>query len=136
MTLLSNPAISATFAVLSAIVALDAKASDTDCLASVMYAESRGQVLDGVVGVGEATVNRAQRTGKTVCNVIGVKRKTPDRSVIAYYKALAAEILRTKSETVVHKADSWNTGDKPRQPGSVTRKIDDHIFYVLKAEAE
>ena len=114
----------------------NAKASEADCLASIIHAEARGESLEGAVAVGQATLNRAQRTGKPVCRVAGVKRATPPKTLIAYYRALAAQLIGDKSQSVVKNADSWNTGDTPRQPGAITRQIENHVFYVMKPEIE
>ena len=112
------------------ILTTPTKASETDCLAKVMYAEARGESLEGVVAVGHATVNRGNP-----CAVTGVHRKQPPKNMLEYYKALAKEILNAKHDPVKG-ANSWNTGEKPAYRGDVTRQIGSHVFYVLKPPME
>lgn len=110
--------------------------NQTECLAQIMYSEARGQSLEGVVALGEAAKTRALNTETSTCRTKGVTRRAPPKSLLEYYKALASKILSTKSSPVAQGADSWNTGKKPAYPGKVTRVIDEHVFYVMKAPTE
>ena len=111
-----------------------ASASDTDCLVRIMHAEARGESLEGLIAVGQATLNRANKQGVNVCQLSGVTKRKPPMGMMQYYKALAASLIASASNSVAKGADSWNTGTKPRQPGNITRIIDGHVFYVAKAE--
>lgn len=105
-------------------------ADQTHCLARIMYAEARGEPLEGVIAVGQAASNRGNP-----CEITGVKRREPTKTLLEYYRALASQILRSKTD-IVTGADSWNTGTKPAYKGDVTRQIGKHVFYVLRAEPE
>lgn len=106
------------------------KAKDSECLMRIMYAESHGQSIDGVIGLGEAAVNRSRRTGTSLCRLIGVHRANPPFKMMAYYVALARAVLSSEHYTVKN-ADSWNTGKKPKSAGEITRQIGNHVFYVM-----
>lgn len=111
-----------------------ASASEVDCLVRVMHSEARGESLEGLIAVGQATLNRAEKQSVSVCQLKGVTRRKPPLSMVQYYRALAAALVAKASNSVAKGADSWNTGTKPRQPGNITRIIDGHVFYVAKAE--
>ena len=130
-------AAAAAIVLLSVVLACSpANAGDTDCLTRIMYAESQGEPLEGVIAIGQAAINRSKIQGKPICRIIGVKRKAPDIAVAEYYRSIAKRLIEKPSNSVAKKADSWNTGSKPRQPGSVTRKIENHVFYIMQAQAE
>lgn len=101
---------------------------EAKCLAQIMWSEARGESVEGVVAIGQATINRAN--GKSICSVSGVTRKKPIPAMQDYYRALAKQILSTKND-IVKGADSWNTGKKPAYKGEVTRIIGGHVFYVM-----
>lgn len=109
---------------------LSAHANEEECLAKVMFAESRGESIEGAIAVGQATVNRAKRTGKTICKLSGVARLTPPRNLLSHYVALAKSVIEGK-DSIVRNSDSWNTGTKPKYPGEVVRQIGEHVFYVM-----
>ncbi len=109
---------------------LSAQANEEGCLAKIMYAESRGESIEGAIAVGEATVNRAKRIGKAICLLTGVSRLTPPHNLMAHYTALAKSVMDGKNATV-RNSDSWNTGTKPRYAGEVVRQIGGHVFYVM-----
>lgn len=111
-----------------------ATATEVDCLVRVMHSEARGESLEGLIAVGQATLNRAEKQSVSVCQLKGVTKRKPPISMAMYYKALAAALVAKASNSVAKGADSWNTGTKPRQPGNITRIIDGHVFYVAKAE--
>jgi len=109
---------------------VSAPPSEEGCLAKIIFAESRGESIEGAIAVGQATVNRAKRTGKTICKLTGVSRLTPPRNLIAHYMALAKSVIGGK-DSIVQNSDSWNTGTKPRYSGEIVRQIGDHVFYVM-----
>jgi hypothetical protein len=106
------------------------QASEEVCLAKIIFAESRGESIEGAVAVGQATVNRAKRTGKTICNISGVSRLTPPHNLIDHYTALAQSVMSGKN-SIVQNSDSWNTGTKPSRAGRIVRQIGKHVFYVM-----
>lgn len=108
--------------------------NEVDCLVRVMHSEARGESLEGLIAVGQATLNRAEKQSVSVCQLKGVTKRRPPISMAEYYRALAAALVAKASNSVAKGADSWNTGTKPRQPGNITRIIDGHVFYVAKAE--
>ncbi|MGZ5009074.1 MAG: hypothetical protein ACXV8W_14310 [Methylobacter sp.] len=104
--------------------------NEESCLAKIIFAESRGESIEGAIAVGQATVNRAKRTGKKICNLTGVSRVTPPRNLMGHYTALAKSVIGAK-DSIVRNSDSWNTGTKPKYAGEVVRQIGDHVFYVM-----
>lgn len=122
--------------VISLFAGLKAYAGETDCLAAIMYGESLNQNFEGVVGLGQAAITRAENQRTTICKERGVKRVNPVKPLDEYFKFLAGYLIKHPSTTVSRGADSWNTGNKPSQPGQITRKIDDHTLYILAANGE
>lgn len=118
------------------LIATSVSANESDCLSRIMYAEARGEPLEGLVAVGQSVINRASKQNKPICRVTGVKRTQPPLTVFEYYKAMAKALLTKPSNSIAKGSDSWNTGKKPSQSGEITRQIGNHVFYVLKAEAE
>jgi len=112
------------------LLPIQAQANEERCLARIIFAESRGESIEGAVAVGQATVNRAKRTGKAICQLTGVARLTPPRNLMAHYTALAKSVIAGK-DSIVRNSDSWNTGSKPRSGGEVVRHIGGHVFYVM-----
>ena len=106
------------------------QASEAECLAKIIFAESRGESIEGAIAVGQATVNRAKRTDKSICKLTGVSRLTPPRNLRDHYTALANSVLDGK-HSIVRNSDSWNTGTKPKSAGKVVRHIGGHVFYVM-----
>ncbi|MGZ4954058.1 MAG: hypothetical protein ACXV8Q_03010 [Methylobacter sp.] len=104
--------------------------NEEGCLAKIIFAESRGESIEGAIAVGQATVNRAKRTGKTICKLTGVSRLTPPHNLAAHYTALAKSVIGG-NDSIVRNSDSWNTGTKPRRAGEVVRQIGGHVFYVM-----
>ena len=113
-----------------------ALADDATCLARIMNAESRGENFEGIVSIGQAAITRADDTDSNLCDVPGVHRKRPSKSMAAYYLSVARELLTHPSTSVSQGATHWNTGSKPAHPGTVTRKIDNHVFYTIKPKGE
>ncbi len=112
------------------LLPMPTQVSEERCLAKIIFAESRGESIEGAIAVGQATVNRAKRTGKAICKLTGVSRLTPPRNLMAHYTALAKSVLGGK-DSIVRNSDSWNTGTKPRRAGEVVRQIGGHVFYVM-----
>lgn len=109
---------------------------DATCLARIMNAESKGESFEGVIAAGQAAITRAEDQDANLCDVGGVHRSRPHKSMAAYYLALARELLTHPSTSISKGADSWNTGKKPAHPGKITRHIDGHVFYILSAAKE
>ncbi|EGW23702.1 hypothetical protein [Methylobacter tundripaludum] len=112
------------------LLPMPTQVSEERCLAKIIFAESRGESIEGAIAVGQATVNRAKRTGKAICKLTGVSRLTPPRNLMAHYTALAKSVMGGK-DSIVRNSDSWNTGTKPRRAGEVVRQIGGHVFYVM-----
>jgi spore germination cell wall hydrolase CwlJ-like protein len=112
------------------LVPISAQANEENCLAQIIFAESRGEPIEGAVAVGQAAVNRAKRTGKTICGLSGVSRLTPPQNLMSHYLALAKSVMQTKI-SIVKDSDSWNTGTKPSRAGKIVRQIGAHVFYVM-----
>jgi len=112
------------------LLPMPTQVSEERCLAKIIFAESRGESIEGAIAVGQATVNRAKRTGKAICKLTGVSRLTPPRNLMAHYTALAKSVMGGK-DSIVRNSDSWNTGTKPRRAGEVVRQIGGHVFYAM-----
>jgi hypothetical protein len=112
------------------LIPISAQADEEGCLAKIIFAESRGESIEGAIAVGQATVNRSKRTGKAICKLSGVTRLTPPHNLMAHYTALAKSVMRDK-DSIVQNSDSWNTGTKPSQAGRIVRQIGGHVFYVM-----
>lgn len=113
-----------------------AKPTQTECLSRILYAESRGQSVEGVVSLGQSAVEKARKEHQTLCTLTGVNRKTPTKELAEYYALLAKQLITTPKTTVSRGADHWNTGKKPALPGKVTRQIEGHVLYIMQAKAE
>ena len=111
-------------------------ADDATCLARILNAESRGESFEGLIATGQAAITRADDQDVNLCDVRGIHRTRPVQSMAQYYLALARELLTHRSTSISKGADSWNTGSKPAHAGTVTRHIDNHTFYILKAKGE
>ena len=111
-------------------------ADNATCLARIMNAESRGESFEGLVSIGQSAITRAEDTDSNLCDVPGVHRKRPSKSMAEYYLAVARELLAHPSTSVSNGANSWNAGSKPAHPGKVTRQIDNHVFYTIKPRGE
>ena len=122
-------------AVLLLLSARVAQADESRCLASIMYAEARGESVEGAVAVGQAAMNKAEREDATLCGLRGVHKHQPPKTMLEYYLSLARQLLKNPSDSVVKGADHWDSG-KPHMPGKVTRVIGGHTFYTLQPEPE
>lgn len=116
------------------LVPLNANANEVQCLASILYSESRGESVEGIVAVGQATVARSKRTGLSICHINGVTRKQPPKRMASYWNGIARNILLDRQKPIVGAADSWNTGTKPYMSGKIERVIQSHVFYVMNGE--
>jgi hypothetical protein len=108
--------------------------TEIDCLVRILHAEAQGEPLEGMIAVGQSVINRSVRQKASICQLSGVSKKRPPMGMIAYYKALSASLIASASNSIAKGADSWNTGTKPRQPGNITRIIENHVFYVAEAK--
>jgi len=121
------------------IISASANAADRDrdaeCLSKIMFAEAKGESVAGVVAVGDAAKQRAADQNKPVCKITGVKQQSIPEQLRAHFLALAKSVLNSHRSTVAG-ANAWNTGTKPRQTGEITRQIEQHVFYIVKAEPE
>lgn len=113
--------------VLLLAISFDVSAGEKECLASILWAEARGESLQGVVAVGHAAKNRAVTQNRTICAITGVKRKSPAIANKNDFYAVAAHILANKS--TIGKADSWDRALRPRTPGKIVARIGQHTFY-------
>ena len=108
-----------------------AQADEAKCLSKILYSEGRGESIEGVIALGEATKARAKRSKTAICKIKGVTRKQPPVRLEHYWITLADSILTDRKKPIIGKADSWNTGKKPAFKGDVTRRIGRHTFYVM-----
>lgn len=118
------------------LASVAAHADEVQCLAETIYAESRGEPLEGQMAVGQAAINRAQRSSKTICELIRDRvmqaRKIP-AAKLRFYRLLALELLTEKLPRVLYHADSWNTGNTPAFRGALEKVIGRHVFYRVRA---
>jgi hypothetical protein len=105
-------------------------ADQSDCLSAILHAEAQGEPVTGVIAVAEASVNRASRQKKNVCNITGVQRKRPPKAMESHYKAIASNVLRLGTNTLAKGADSWDRRLKVN--GMITARIGNHTFYKSK----
>jgi len=105
--------------------------SESECLARIMHSEASGEALEGLIAVGQASINRSKATKKSVCNIRGVTRKNPPPIIAKYYLNLAGAIL-DGGVSIVGAADSWDRDKTPRYAGKITRRIQHHTFYISK----
>ena len=103
--------------------------AESDCLASIMYAEAQGESVEGVVAVGQSAINRSKITHHSLCRLPGVSTQLIPERLKSGYTALAKSALASKS--VVGKADSWERALIPHRAGAITRRIGKHTFYVM-----
>jgi hypothetical protein len=108
------------------------QANEAHCLGEILYAEARGESIEGVAAVGQAAIKKARIEHTTVCRVKGVTRLTPSQNLLEYYTSMASHLLEHPKETVSKGASHWERGTKPHLPGIVRRHIGKHIFYELR----
>ncbi len=108
-----------------------AHADEAKCLSRILYSEGRGESIEGVIALGEATKARAKRSNKSICKVKGVTRKQPPVRLAHYWVTLAKTIIADGKKPIVGESDSWNAGTKPHSKGKVQRVIGGHVFYVM-----
>lgn len=113
-----------------------AYAGEPECLRDILNAESRGETIEGVVGLGQSAIKKANDERSTLCNLKGVKRKQPIKEMAEYYLTLARHIINNPSTSVSKGADHWEVGTRPHLPGKVTRIIGNHVFYTLQPARE
>lgn len=106
-----------------------ALANNLECLTRVIYRESLGAHVEAVAINAKATINRA--TNGNVCLLINqgiVKAAAVPINVKPYFTAIAKTAMETKHD-ISDGADAWNTGKRPRQPGSIKRVAGGQVFY-------
>lgn len=113
---------------------LNANANEVRCLAAILFSESRGESIEGIVALGQASISRSKRSGLSLCRINGVTRKRPPDRMRVYWNGIARNILNDKQKPIVGAADSWNTGKKPSMKGNITRHIGGHVYYVMNGE--
>jgi len=108
-----------------------ATAGEPECLASILWSESRGESLEGVVAIGQASIKKAKKENSTLCKLRGITRLTPSKPMLEYYVSVANHLLSHPKETVSNGASHWDKG-KPHMPGSIRRVIGKHTFYEAR----
>lgn len=105
--------------------------NEASCLTDIIFSESGGQKMLGIIALGNATVTRSRKMKSSICIVKGVTRKAPPKALAGYYLALAKYILSVNAQDTVSGADSWNTGTQPHSKGKKVSVIGEHVFYVM-----
>ena len=96
-----------------------------------MWAEARGESLNGMIAIGNASINRSKITQRDICKIKGVTRKPIDNELKPYVLALAEAILKSKVSNV-SLADSWEKDRTPKYAGKIISRIQNHTFYISK----
>ena len=118
---------------IAALLSSTAQATETDCLAAIANAESRGESFEGLVAVMQAAITRAHRQETTICKERGVQRKAVKKPMDEYFKLVGEWLIKHPSISISKGADSWESTE-PKGKGEITRKIDNHTFYILQPE--
>lgn len=121
---------------LSLLIASTVNANEATCLSKIMYAEARGESFESVISIGQSAVTRAENQDTNVCQITGVNRKQPSKSMYEYYMTIARQLLNKPSTSVSLGADSWERGTKPHIKGNITRQLDNQVFYVMQVKGE
>lgn len=100
----------------------------TECLAEVIYAESRGEPVSGAISVAEAAWRNA---GKNICTTDKMQRHKVPVYLRNYYVAIA-KVAITNKHPFTKKANSWNVGAVPALPGDIEMVVGKHVFYVMR----
>jgi spore germination cell wall hydrolase CwlJ-like protein len=103
------------------------KASETVCLAQIMWSEAQGESISGVVSIGSAAINRAKRSKKNLCKLSGVTYKRVPTAIRPHFEAMAKSAIANKS--IVGDADSWERSKRPN--GKITARVGRHTFYRM-----
>ncbi len=128
------------------MVAADGTAAQTgadnelDCLATAVWFESRGEVLEGQLAVAQAVVNRARsgKWGKGVCGVIRAPRQfnfVPERAqrtsaTFTTAMAIARVAMMGLWHDVAEGAHSFHSARlKPGWRLKRVAKVGNHVFY-------
>ena len=104
-----------------------ANASETSCLAQIMWSEAQGESLSGVASIGSAAINRAKRSKKNLCKLAGVTYKHVPNAIRPHFEAMAKSSIANKS--IVGDADSWERSKRPH--GKITARVGRHTFYKV-----
>ena len=120
-----------------------AVASEWCCLIKNVYHEARGEGVEGMQAIAAVTLNRAAKTGKTVCNTVYARKQfswantakgrnkpmTGDTSVVY---AVAAQAMSGTMQDITNGATHYHTKKvKPIWRKSLDKitVINNHIFY-------
>lgn len=117
-----------------------AEPAELDCLATAVWFESRGEVLEGQLAVAQAVVNRARsgRWGKNICAVITAPHQfsfnaaNVKRSTATFTTALAVARIAVAGlwHDVAQGAHSFHAARlSPGWRLQRVAKIGNHIFY-------
>lgn len=120
------------WAVVLCLYASTVQANEALCLADILYAEARGESIEGVAAVGQAAIKKAKIEHTTLCKLQGVTRLTPSAVMLEYFTSMASHLLTHPKESISKGASHWERGTKPHLPGTVRRHIGKHIFYELR----
>lgn len=116
-----------------ALISSQAQADEVACLARIMYAESKGEPLEGVAVLAESAISLAEQNKWSICQLAksGQAHSEPVPELVKpYFVAMSAAAVRS-TRRLSRGADHWDTG-KPHLPGSIVRKVGKHTFYILK----
>ena len=102
-----------------------ANASETSCLAQIMWSEAQGESLSGVASIGSAAINRSKRFKQKLCKLTGVTYKRVPEVIRPHFEAMARSSMANKS--IVGDADSWERSKRPN--GKITARVGRHTFY-------
>lgn len=108
-----------------------AHSSEATCLSTILWAESRGEPLEGIIAIGQSAISKANREHTTICKLKGVQRLKPANNMSEYFDLLSIHMITNPSTNVSRGADHWDVG-RPHMKGRITRQINKHVFYILK----
>ena len=111
-------------------------ASEDECLARILYQESRGESLEGAATLGQAAVELALNMQTTLCKLEKsglVHSKEIPKPLKPAFTALAT-VSRMHPRLLSKGADHWDTGGRPHMRGKIKRVIGAHTFYQLTSK--
>ena len=121
---------------LTGAIAGKAMASEANCLARIIYAETAGHSIEHAIAIGQAAITKADDDDTNICQLRGVKRKQPPSAMLEYYKVLAKQLLDKPKQTISKGADHWNAGTKPQFNGDIKRQFNNQVLYIMAAKGE
>lgn len=117
------------------IFSSNSKASNVDCLARIIYAESRGTSIEAAAINAKAAINRSRDTCKLIKHKLVKAVKKLPKQVEPYFISLAKTAFETEHD-ISNGANAWNTGTKPKNPGDITKVAGGQVFYTMKVSKE